>query len=350
MVDDKITIVASKTNIIITSVACILIVGLFVVGYFAWKNIQEENDQLKTQVTEFQKLTNDFVRSSNQWATKDDLKDQLKNVLTKEELAILNKDMDKLGSDLMAVGVTTGRIEKRITKLEKSTTEIPDTDTGDVVICEGDGRPIDVQGYTLATQVKEVIDSNEAPIAKVQFDASNPKPWGYEVYGKEFKLTTVIGKEDSGQLTYYHKLTYTVPDKDKKKEYPVAIISSNYQQTQLTNKMFWLNPILDVGIFVGGQVYQFAPGPGRDSVLSTGVDLGISLSSYGETRADSWVRFFRFGVGFNMERQAAQFSIAPLTFNIGKPLPLITNLYVMPLFAIDTAGGMTLNLGLGLQL
>jgi hypothetical protein len=255
--------------------------------------------------------------------------------------------MDKLSSDLLAVGKTTGRIEGKIKKLLESDTEIPTTDVGE--ICAVDGRPIDVHGYTLATQIKEITDANEAPLAQVQFNAANSKPWGYETYGREYKLTTVVGKQDSGQLSFHHKLIYSVPSKSKE-EYPVTIISSDYQQVQLKNKMFWLNPILDVSIFVGGQVYQFAPGPGRNSILSTGADLGLSLSSYGETKADSWVRLFRFGVGFNMERQAAQFSIAPLTFNIGKPLPLITNLYVMPLFAIDTAEGMTLNLGIGLQL
>jgi hypothetical protein len=114
--------------------------------------------------------------------------------------------------------------------------------------------------------------------------------------------------------------------------------------------MFWLNPTLDVAVFAGGTVYGFADGPGRNSILSTGVDVGVSLSSYGETKADSVLKLFRIGLGYNMERQAGQLSVAPVTFNVGKPLPLITNLYIIPFVAIDTAGGLTLNLGLGLQL
>lgn len=349
MTKDKITIVTNKLNIILTAISCLLIIGLFVVGYFTWKNLKEENQNLRTQITEFQILTDTLIRSSTSWATKNDLKDQLKLLLTKAELDALKKDMDKLNSDLMVVGKTVGRIEKKIKTLEESDSEIEDTDTSDVVVCP-DGGLIDTHEYTRKIQVKELEDSNSAPVAEVQFDASKDKPWNYTVHQKDYKIVTVIGKEDSGQLSFHHKLTYSVPEKTGEKEYPISVISSDYKQLELKNKMFWLNPTLDVGIFAGGTVYGFAEGPGRNSILSTGVDVGISLSSYGETKADSWLKLFRFGLGYNMERQAGQLSLAPVTFNVGKPLPLITNLYIIPFVAIDTAGGLTLNLGLGLQL
>lgn len=349
MSEEKITIVANKTNTILTIVACVLIVALFVVGYFVWANMKKESEQLRSQITQFQVLTDTLIRSSTTWATKDDLKDQLKDLFTKEELDALKKDMSKLNSDLMVVGKTVGRIEKKIKTLEESDSEIPNTDTDDVVVCPSGGI-IDTHEYTRNIQVKEIEDSNSAPVAEVKFDASKDKPWNYTVHQRDYKLVTVIGKEDSGQLSFHHKLSYLVPEKTGDKEYNIDILSSDYKQLNIKNKMFWLNPVLDVSAFVGGTVYQFAAGPGRDSILSAGVDVGISLSSYGETKADSLLRLFRFGIGYNMERQSAHLSIAPLTFNIGNPLPLITNLYLMPMLAVDTAGGLTLNFGIGLQL
>jgi hypothetical protein len=322
-------------------------VGLFVVGYFAWKNMKEENELLRSQITEFQVLTESLARSSNTWATKDDLKEQLKVLFTKEELNLLKKDMNELDAELLSIGKTTGRIEKRISKLEKSDEVIPNPNGPKE--CPSGGL-IDVHEYTKNIQVKNIEDKNTAPVARVKFDASKNTPWSYTVHARDHKIVTVVGKKDSGQLTFHHKLTYSVPEETGKKEYPIEVVSSDFQQLQLKNKMFWLNPILDVSVFIGGTVYQFAPGPGRDSILSAGADLGISLSSYGETKADSWLRLFRFGIGYNMERQAGHLSFAPLTFNIGKPMPLITNLYIMPMLAVDTAGGLTLNVGLGLQL
>ena len=115
--------------------------------------------------------------------------------------------------------------------------------------------------------------------------------------------------------------------------------------------MYWFNPILDINAFIGGNVYPFANWSGNPtSTLSTGFDLGVSFSSYGETRADSWFRLFRLGVGYDAARRAASFSFAPFAFNIGKPLPLITNLFLTPRISFDSAGGLVVGVGIGPQL
>lgn len=343
-------IVQNKIGNIITVVSCILLIGLFIVGYFVYKGMKDDNLKLRTEVTDFKQLTDSLVRSSTKWATKDDLKAQMKDMLSQEDLKAIQKDMAKIDSRLTAVGRLIGSIDKRIAVLEESDSEGPDNP--DPTTCDdGTGRLVDTYEYTKNPQIKELEDSNLAPVAKVQFNAASDKPWDYEVYKRNFKLVTVVGKEDSGQLTFHHKLEYTVPDKDPNKTYNINILSSDYLQVPQKNKMFWLNPVLDVDFFCGGLVYGFASGPGRaDTILSTGVDVGLSLSSYGETKADSLFRFFRLGVGYDAERRAGRLSVAPLLYNVGKPLPLLTNLYLAPMVAVDTAGGLTVNLGLGLQL
>jgi hypothetical protein len=239
-----------------------------------------------------------------------------------------------------------GVIDKKVSALEVSDNTIPTEDPP--VVCD-DGRLIDVHEYTKSIQVKELEDSNKAPVAEVRFDASKAAPWQYEVFGREFRLTTVVGKQESGQMSFHHKLQYSVPDKGPE-AYDVKIISSDYIQAPLKNKVFWFNPIVDVDFFAGGRVAGFASGPGRsDEIVSAGIDLGLSLSSYGETKTDSLFRLFRFGLGYNAERRAGQLSLAPITFNVGNPLPVLTNLYLTPMAAIDTAGGFTLNLGAGVQ-
>jgi len=344
---EKIVVSTSKFGAIMTFVIVALVMGLLVAGYFAWKSLREENLLLRSEVVEFKKLTDTLVRSSNKWATKDDLKLAVKELLTKEDLKQLEKDMDAIGSRLTAVGSTVGSIKRKVAALEASDRKGPENPN--VEKCD-DGRLVDVHGYTKNPQLKELEDSNKAPVAEVQFDASKEKPWSYNVHQRNYRLVTIVGKKDSGQLTFHHKLEYTVPDKSKEKYYNVSLLSSDYLQVPLKNKMFWFNPILDVNFFAGGNVYGFAEGPGRsDSLLSIGGDIGFSFSSYGETKADSWFRLFRVGLGYNAERQAVHLSLAPFAFNLGKPLPLLTNLYVTPQVGIDSAGGLTVNLGVGPQ-
>lgn len=340
-----------KNNNILTVVFMIFI-ALIVVGViYAWKNLRDENIALRNEVVEFKKLTDTLVRSSTQWSTKQDLNDALKNLLTKDDFDALKKDLNNLDARLSAVGKTVGAVDRKIAELEESTAE--GNENTNVVTCN-DGRLIDVNGYTKKPQIKELSDINKAPVANVQFDASKTTPWTYEVYKKEYNLVTVIGKKEDGQLSFYNKLEYSIPDKEKDKKYSIELLSSQFLQAPLFNQMYWFNPVLDVNIFVGGVVYNFpsiGPLSGRpDSILSTGFDLGLSFSSYGETKNSSLCRFFRLGLGYNSERRAFSMSFMPAEYNLGNPLPLLTNLYLGPQVAVDSAGGLSVNLGLGLQL
>ena len=348
MSDERIIVqTGSKFTAILVVVAVILILGLVIVGYFAYKSLMDENARLQSEVVEFKQLTQTLVRSSNKWVTKDDLANDLKTFMTKEDLAAVQSDIKKLGANLTAVGRTVGSISRKVAALERSDSEGPENPN--VVVCE-DGKLVDVHGYTKKPQIKNLTDINTAPVAKVEFDASKKAPWSYDVHKRDYYVTTVVSQKDSGQMVFHHNMTYTVPDVTKDKKYKVDLISSDFSQAQLESKMFWLNPKVDANFFAGGAVYRFAEGPGRpDSIVSLGVDVGLSLSSYGPTEVDSWFRLFRFGLGYNIERQAGHLSFAPFALNIGKPLPLLTNLYLTPQIAVDTGGGLTINVGIGPQ-
>jgi hypothetical protein len=338
----------NKLTSILSFILVALLLGAAVVGYFAYKSLMDENARLTNEVVEFKQLTESLVRSSTQWTTKKDLENYLKGLMTKDDLNALQDDLKKLDSRLTVVGQTVGEVKSKVAQLEASDKE--GVETPPAKICKESGDPIDIHGYTKKVQIKELKDSNSAPVAKTEFDASKEKPWNYEVYGREYKLTTVVGEKESGQMTFHHQLKYSVPSKDPDKQYSVNIVSSDYKQVPQSSRWFWLNPRVDANFIIGGMAYKFADGPGRpDNILSMGADVGISLSSYGETKVDSWFRLFRFGLGYNAERQAGSLSLAPFAFNVGKPLPLLTNLYFTPQVAIDTAGGLTVNLGIGPQ-
>ena len=332
---------------IIGIIVSIFIIGLIIIGYFSYKSIINNNFLLQNEVVKFKKLTEDLIRSNTEWVKRKDIEKELKNLMTKEDLKKVKEDLKKLNSNLNAIGKTIGVVEGKVSQLENSDAE--GDETSPVEICKETGKAIDIHGYTKKVQIKKIKDINSASIASVEFDASKKAPWNYEVFRKEYKLITILGKKESGQLTFHHQLQYSIPSISNK-FYPINILSSEYKQVPEKNEWFWLNPVLDANFFIGGMFYKIGNGFGRtDNILSMGVDVGLSLSSYGTNKVDSLFRLFRFGLGYNIERRAGTLSFSPITFNIGKPLPLLTNLYFSPQISIDTAGGLILNAGIGPQ-
>lgn len=345
--EDRIIVVPrSRLPVIGFIVGVALILGLGGIGYAAYKRLMDENLKLRGEVSEFKHLTETLARASTKWTTKDDLKNSLKEMLTAEDLKELQKDIRKQGAKLSAVGRTVGRLDGRIAKLEESDRQ--GEINQEVVKCD-DGRLVDVHRYTERTQTKRLQDSNTASVADVTFDAAKKKPWDYKLFGKKYNLTTVVSKKDSGQLNFHHTLKYQT-EVDGDKQFPISIASSEFKQVQLGSKMYWLNPRLDIGIYAGIKALDVSVFGNDPTLASVGADLGLSVSSYGENKLDSWWRFFRFGAGYNANRRAFQLSFAPALFNLGKVLPLISNMYIGPNLGIDTGGGMTVNLGLGFQL
>lgn len=84
-------------------------------------------------------------------------------------------------------------------------------------------------------------------------------------------------------------------------------------------KMHWLNPKLDLGLGYG------IHGKGHGWTGS----VGLSISGYGPTPNDLTWRFFRTGVQI-MDSSEFILNFSPVQYNIGAPLPLISNLWIVP--------------------
>lgn len=345
MPDPVVVMTGSSKGKTILAVAAFVVVlaALAGCGYFL-KELFDENTRLRSEVVQFKALTETLVRSSTKWATKEDVDKRMKELLSKEDLKAVKDDLKELGSSLTAVGRTVGSIRRKVSELEKSDREGPPNQ--DVVKCD-DGRLIDVHGYTKAPQIKELEDGNKAPVAKAEFNAAKAKPWKYEVYERTYHLTTVVGKKDSGQLTFHHVLEYGVPGKSDK-TFPVKLATSEYLQIPRSRQMFWWTPALDVGVFAGGRVFGIGDDPG--DIFSFGADLGFSFSSYGRTKADSLLRLFRLGAGYDAQKGTAHFSFSPVQVNVGDPLPLLTNFWLWPYVGLDTKGALNVGGSVGLRL
>jgi hypothetical protein len=106
---------------------------------------------------------------------------------------------------------------------------------------------------------------------------------------------------------------------------------------ELSDRMMWWNPKLDLGLGFG--VNQSL----EESWLG---DIGISLSAYGKTPDDIKWRFFRFGAGVTKSGYSLAFS--PALFNLGKHLPLVSNVWLMAFGGWDF-GAMKAHFGLGIS-
>ncbi len=81
-------------------------------------------------------------------------------------------------------------------------------------------------------------------------------------------------------------------------------------------KFFWFAPHLDLGI-VGG----------FDGQPVLGGSVGVSLSGYGYTKNDLSFRFARVGMTL---AENPGLELSPVLFNLGGPIPLVSNIWIGP--------------------
>lgn len=99
------------------------------------------------------------------------------------------------------------------------------------------------------------------------------------------------------------------------------------KSSELESHMMWWNPKIDLGL-----------GLGFNSILkfSWMADIGISISAYGSTPDDISWRFFRIGTGIT--GNGFSLTLSPIQFNLGKYLPLISNMWLTPTGGLEFPG------------
>jgi hypothetical protein len=118
----------------------------------------------------------------------------------------------------------------------------------------------------------------------------------------------------------------TMPTKDARgnwvygERFPVTIKSFDYARKPISDKSFRFNPRLGLG---GAWTTEFlAP------------QLDVSFWSYGKTDVDMDWRFVDLGIGGNDEKFT--FTFVPVSYNIGKLLPIVDNIFLGPAVGVDS--------------
>ena len=292
-----------------------IIIGVICfIGYYGIQKTQNKLDDLNIS---YKQLSDTIVRANNEVVTKSELKDFAKSLGS--DFSKINTDINTLGANLKAVGITTVAIQG---KLE---THVPSIITPNIIIDHiAPPQPItcslcDINNYTIKIQTIDV-NLGTIPIARVQFDASLDKPWTIKTDDLQFKVNTVVGEKVNGVLVFYHTVSmYNISRPElKDQEVKLKIISSEYKEVIPEKSFYWFVPAIDLNLINTLSIPEFT--------YHMGGYGGISVMGYGQSKLDLDWRFVEIGIGITQDSFIIVFS--PAKYNIAWQIPLLTNLWL----------------------
>ncbi|MFA5758414.1 MAG: hypothetical protein WC942_03430 [Clostridia bacterium] len=316
-----------KTIIICSSVFIIMFL-LFIV-----KTQYETIERLKTIETSmvgYKDLGDGLIRSQSGYATKKDLE----SIIKEQGIALqdVKKDLKVLGADLKGIQYvkvySTGYVGSNIGSTETTPNPNP-PDKGNELK--------DSHGYFSNTQwlglTEPFEDGTKVPIGRAGFSAWQEKPWDLEILPRSYQSTTVLGVDEKGRHYSYNKFNVTVDNKT----YTLPITESKLVERYPDPKIYF-NPKLYLSIDFGASI-----SPPLHAELVPNV--GLSLLSYGRTKIDTTWSFLTFGLGYASEESAIVVVAAPINYNVGEQLPIVSNLHIGPSLSVDFGGNVGLYMG-----
>ena len=174
----------------------------------------------------------------------------------------------------------------------------------------------------------DATDGNKYPVATVRLSPNieGEERWSIEPHDLQFKTNIIETTDDDGNPKRYaeawvenHWSTLGKEADGSYTKFPVDLKITNWAKRVDKDKKFWYNPRLG---FTGI----------ASDTMAVGLHLG--LFSYGTTKADSDWQFMSFGLAASNDTELAFFT--PVKYNIGKPLPLMDNLFIGPTGYLDS--------------
>ena len=328
-----------STKIIIAVTA---IVAICLASFIIYKQIEISNQQtaIETQVVKQKELVDGITRSMNEYASKNDIEKFIKD--NGINLKAIQADMSTLHAEIKSVNVVT------IISGGKQGDNLPTDHTGPAnpnpqiptVPCNGQNVPCpnaDQFGYLKNRQdlpLTEPFGTLQVPIGEVGFSAWKPMPWMINIRPRTYKFSSVTGIDENQREYFYNKMTITVDGKD----YDVKIDNATTKQIYPTATFSWWNPRLFLGIDGG---YNLTATKGE---FTPSANIGIM--SYGMYKNQPDFSILEFGIGYGSISNKAQLVVTPATYNVGKHIPLMTNMYIGPSIHFGTNGDVSLMGGL----
>jgi len=291
-----------------------VVVALLVYGYKLYLNL---TSKIEAGNVAYKQLSETLARAQNESVTKAELLDLAKSLQL--DIGAIKKDLSSLDAKLVAVGTTVAKINSKIENSKPSDNTVPVDPPEQPAQC----KLCDIFEYTANKQLIDV-EFGEMPFASVEFDARQRAPWTIASDAVDVKVDTAIGeREKDGTLVLYH--TISLENKSRPelagKDFKLKIASSKFSQLLDNRKEFYTwSPHLELHLdnnFIADDGLSYKPG----------VSAKLSLMSYGLTKNDSDWRFVILGLGVGFE-SSLYGTFGLFEYNIGKHIPLLSNLYI----------------------
>jgi hypothetical protein len=322
------------TNKVFLILGFVVTLGLLFFIAFRQNEISNRQKAIETQVIAQKELADSIVRSQNEYATRKDVEQFIKD--NNVNLQAIQKDLEKLSAEIVAANVVTA-VSKGYVGVN-----LPSTGTGPV---NPNPVPVDPNnpdpyGYFKRQQN---FDLNEnfnvkVPIGSVGFSAWQPQPWSINIFPREYNVSTIIAVDENQRHIVYNKFTINVNGKN----YDIQIAKAQTKEIYPEARFSWWNPRLFAGMDVGSSI--------SNPALEATPSLNLGIMSYGQFKNQPYFSIFEVGLGYGMTSKRMQMLLTPFSYNIGRHLPLIDNLYVGPSVHVGTGGDISVMAGIRLGL
>lgn len=327
-----------STKILIWLAAILLLAGLIFIGVKQWE-IGERQKAIQTEQVNQKQLANDIIRAQERYATKESIEALAK--ANGVDLHTIHDDLAKLDARVDGINAVAVNSKGENDTNVKSTSTVPNADTGTPPVQCRDGKCPDTYGYLQNTQelkLDEKFGTAIVPIGSVGFSSWRAAPWDVVVYPRKYSLTTVTGKDADGKEYVYNKFAVTTNGE----KHDIKIDDSTFLQEYPSPTFSWFNPRLYMGISGGLGIQTH----NADFVPS----LSLALMSYGQRKdLPAWT-FVNLGLGYAAVNKKLTVMITPFTYNVGQHLTLVRNIFLGPTLGVDNAatfyGLIMLNVGL----
>lgn len=302
-------------------VGAVLVIGALGFIIYKQQQISERQTAIEQNVIAQKQLVDGIVRSQTTWASREDIEKFIKD--NGVNLRAIQDDLDKLHAEVSAVNVAVA------TSRGQNGTHIPTTPGPNTNPNPVDPKNPDPYGYMKQQQtlaLNEDFGSVKVPIGSVGFSAWQEKPWNYDIKQREYRATTVVGTDENQRQYFYNKFTVKVDNK----EYALPITTATAEQVYPEAKFSWWNPRLYLGadgaIGLNPVKGEFSP------------NVNLQVMSYGRYKTQPDWSILQVGAGYGTISQRPQLTVTPVSYNIGKPIPLIHNTYIGPSISVGTDG------------
>lgn len=319
----------SLSTKILIWLGAIVVIGAL--GFIIYKQIEisKRQDAIEQNVVAQKQLVDGIVRSQATWATRDDVEKFIKD--NNINLRAIQDDLDKLHAEVSAVNVAIA------TSQSQHGTNIHTTPGPIVNPNPVDPSNPDPYGYMKRQQtlaLNEDFGAVKVPIGSVGFSAWQKEPWNYDIKGREYRASTVVGTDENQRQYFYNKFTVKVDNK----EYTIPITTATTEQVYPEAKWSWWNPRLYLG--ADGAV---GVNPVKGDFIP---NVNVQIMSYGRYKTQPDWSILQVGAGYAVDSKRPTLNVTPFSYNIGKHIPLMNNTYLGPSLGVATDGNVFIGGGI----